>query len=88
MVVRLRFFFHTSAIFFIKSVAKAGPCAVNLGVVEIARAAGDFQPAIKKNMELFRGPSYRGFDSFCCVSYGNQPFRMVLLLLSQILLPE
>ena len=35
----------------------------------------DFQPAIKENIELFRGPSYRGFDIFCFVSYGNQPIQ-------------
>ena len=35
----------------------------------------DFQPVIKKTMELFRRPSYRGFDFFCCVSYRNQPIH-------------
>ena len=35
----------------------------------------DFQAVKKKNMELFRGPSDRGFDFFSCVSHGNQPIQ-------------
>ena len=32
----------------------------------------------EKHTQLFRGPSYRGFDIFCFVSYGNQLFFRIV----------